>query len=81
MKEKEKKIVLVNKKTGERLELDPKNVGILTAEEFEKSTLGKRRYRKDSFIDEKVFSDNNYYPSQKEIEDEVEEALRGIDID
>lgn len=81
-----KESVLTNIKTGEKLilDLDSPNVGILTPEEFEKSTLGKRRFRKDAYIDEKVYSDfdeNDDYPSQEEIEREVEEALKNIEID
>lgn len=75
--------VLINKRTREKLtlDLDSPNVGILTPEEFEKSTLGKRRFRKDAYIDEKIDSENDDYPSQEEIEREVEEALEEIEID
>lgn len=75
--------VLINKRTGEKLilDLDSPNVGILTSEEFEKSTLGKRRFRKDVYIDENIDSENDDYPSQEEIEREVEEALEEIEID
>lgn len=81
MKEENKKVVLVNKRTGERLEVDPENTMDFTPEEFKKTTLYKRQFRKDAYIDEKAFSENeedeNYhYPTQEEIEEEAYEALR-----
>lgn len=75
-----KRKVLINKRTGKKLVLDLDNPEdkILSLEESRNSTFSKKRFD-NTGLSEKIFSDfdenDDDYPSQEEIEREVEEAL------
>lgn len=79
------KRTFIDSKTGEKIIVDTNNPNekLLTLEESLGSTFYNKRFDV-SGLSERVFSDSegdDYIPTQEEIEEEVEEALRGIDID
>lgn len=74
---------LINKRTGKKLILDPENNPEDEIFVPKNSTLFRKR-KDNSGLSERIFSElkeDEYYPTQQEIEDEVEKALSGINID
>lgn len=77
--------VLINVRTGEKLvlNLDNPEDKILSLEESRNSTFSKKRFD-NTGLSKEVYcnpDEDDYYPSQEEIEREVEEALEEIEID
>lgn len=77
--------VLISKRTREKLTLDLDNPEdkILSLEESRNSTFSKKRFD-NTGLSKEVYCDpdeDDDYPSQEEIEREVEEALEEIEID
>lgn len=74
---------LINKRTEKKLILDPENNPEDEIFVPKNSTLFRKR-KDNSGLSERVFSElkeDEYYPTQQEIEDEVEKALSEINID
>ena len=66
-------------KKVKNIDFENPNVNVMTAEEFEKTTLYQRKFRKGIKMDEKVFSnsvDEEKRPTKEELEEEVEEVFR-----